>query len=121
MDHRAKNLLALVQATVHLTQADTTQDFKAAIEGRIRALSTAHTLLAESRWEGADLRTLVTEELSPYRAEEGSRVEVDGPNLSLNPQSAQSIAMVLHELTTNSVKYGALSASEPDPEICTGR
>jgi two-component sensor histidine kinase len=111
MDHRAKNLLALVQATVHLTQADTTQDFKAAIEGRIRALSTAHTLLAESRWEGADLRTLVTEELSPYRAEEGSRVEVDGPNLSLNPQSAQSIAMVLHELTTNSVKYGALSAS----------
>ncbi len=111
MDHRAKNLLALVQATVHLTQADTTPDFKAAIEGRIRALSNAHTLLAESRLEGANLRTLVTEELSPYRAEEGSRVEVDGPDLSLNPQSAQSIAMVLHELTTNSVKYGALSES----------
>jgi two-component sensor histidine kinase len=111
MDHRAKNLLALVQATVHLTQADTTHDFKAAIEGRIQALSNAHTLLAESRWAGADLRTLVTEELSPYRAAEGSRVEVDGPDLSLNPQSAQSIAMVLHELTTNSVKYGALSQS----------
>jgi two-component sensor histidine kinase len=111
MDHRAKNLLALVQATVHLTQADTTQDFKAAIEGRIRALSNAHALLAESRWEGADLRALVTEELSPYRAEAGSRVEVEGPDVSLNPQSAQSIAMVLHELTTNSVKYGALSES----------
>src|SRR5258708_5772167 len=94
MDHRAKNLLALVQATVHLTQADNIQDFKAAIEGRIRALSNAHALLAESRWEGADLRALVTEELSPYRAEAGSRVEVEGPDVSLNPQSAQSIAMV---------------------------
>ncbi len=109
MDHRAKNLLALVQATVHLTQADTARDFKKAIEGRIRALSNAHTLLAESRWAGADLHALVTEELSPYCSEGASRADVHGPDLSLNPQSAQSIAMVLHELTTNSVKYGALS------------
>jgi two-component sensor histidine kinase len=79
VDHRAKNLLGLVQATVHLTQADTAHDFKAAIEGRIRALSTAHTLLAESRWSGADLRRLVNEELSPYPAEGTSRADVNGP------------------------------------------
>jgi two-component sensor histidine kinase len=104
-------LLALVQATVLLTKADTADAFKAAIEGRIRALSNAHNLLAESRWAGADLRKLVTEELSPYCSEGASRADVDGPDLVLEPQSAQSIAMVLHELTTNAVKYGALSGS----------
>ena len=109
VDHRAKNLLALVQATVHLTQADTTAEFKAAIEGRLQALSNAHTLLAQSRWAGAKLRTLVTEELSPYCPKETSRADINGPEIVLGPQSAQAIAMILHELTTNAVKYGALS------------
>ncbi len=99
VDHRAKNLLALVQATVHLTQADTVEEFKAAIEGRLRALSNAHTLLAETRWAGASLLSLVTEELAPYCVELSA--DIIGPELVLRPQSAQALAMVLHELTTN--------------------
>jgi PAS domain S-box-containing protein len=109
VDHRAKNLLALVQAAVQLTQADTVEAFKAAIGGRLQALSNAHSLLAQSRSAGVDLHSLVMEELAPYRAAEKSRASISGPTLILEPQSAQSIAMVLHELTTNSVKYGALS------------
>jgi two-component system, chemotaxis family, CheB/CheR fusion protein len=110
VDHRSKNLLALVQATVHLTQAETAAELKAAISGRLQALSNAHTLLAQSRWEGADLYRMVAEELSPYCEHGEARTEIKGPSLVLEPMTAQSIAVTLHELTTNAVKYGALSA-----------
>ena len=109
VDHRAKNLLALVQATVHLTQADTIKDFKAAIEGRLQALSHAHTLLARSRWSGANLRSLVAEELAPYNVDGTPLAHITGPEIVLDSKSAQAVAVVLHELTTNAVKYGALS------------
>jgi PAS domain S-box-containing protein len=112
-DHRTKNLLALAQATVHLTNGETAAELKKAIEGRLRALANAHTLLAQSRWAGADLRHLALEELSPYCADDdgqdGSRVRIEGPSLMLEQQPAQAIALALHELTTNAVKYGALS------------
>ena len=111
VDHRARNLLSLVQATVHFSKGETPDAIKAAIEGRIKALSNVHTLLAESRWAGADLRSLVMDELYPYCPEGTARAEIDGPDLILRPQAAQLIAMVLHELTTNAVKYGALSVS----------
>jgi PAS domain S-box-containing protein len=111
VDHRSKNLLALVQATVHLARADTPQDLKAAIEGRIQALATAHTLLSQSRWVGADLQSLVAEELAPYCQDGEERVRINGPTLMLEPDTAQSMAVAVHELTTNAVKYGALSVA----------
>ncbi len=109
VDHRSKNLLALVQATVRLTQGETARELKAAIEGRLQALANAHALLAQTRWIGADLRSLAVEELSPYCQDGEARVLIDGPNLMLEPEPAQSIAIALHELATNAVKYGALS------------
>jgi PAS domain S-box-containing protein len=111
VDHRSKNLLAIVQATVRLAQGDTPGALKAAIEGRIQALARVHTLLARSDWIGADISSMVTDELLPYRLQGEARAEIIGPNLLLKPRSAQSIAIALHELTTNAVKYGALSVS----------
>jgi PAS domain S-box-containing protein len=108
-EHRAKNVLATVQATVRLTQSDTAEGFKQAIEGRIRALANVHSLFVQSRWTGAELHSLVTQELSPYCQDAEKRAQIDGPNLLLEPSTAQTIAVSLHELATNAAKYGALS------------
>jgi PAS domain S-box-containing protein len=109
VDHRARNALAIVQSIVRMTKAKSVDAYVSTVEGRIRALSTAHTLLAESRWEGANLGQLVDEELAPYRDGEVERVAVSGPAVFLKPETAQIIALVLHELATNAAKYGALS------------
>jgi PAS domain S-box-containing protein len=107
--HRSKNLLALVTATVRLAQGETPEALKKAIVGRIQALANAHALLEQSHWAGADLCSLVAQELSPYAPDGEARAALSGPRLLLKPKSAQTFAVVLHELTTNAVKYGSLS------------
>jgi PAS domain S-box-containing protein len=108
-EHRTRNILATVQATIHLTQAEDAAEFKKAIGGRIRALSNVNNLFVETRWQGAELRTLVAQELEPYRRGDGTRINIDGPALLLEPTIAQTMAVVLHELATNAAKYGPLS------------
>jgi len=112
VDHRAKNMLTVVQALVRMTRADTARDYAQAVEGRIAALARAHMLLAESRWAGTDLKRLIEDEIAPYRGGDATRVRAAGMAVMLNPAAAQALAMALHELATNAAKYGALSAPQ---------
>jgi PAS domain S-box-containing protein len=111
-EHRANNLLANVGAMVQLSRADTPDGLKKAIAGRIAALAGVHSLFAQSRWTGADLGTLVKQELSPYSRERDIRARIDGPAVMLKPDVAQAVAVALHELATNAAKYGALSVAK---------
>jgi PAS domain S-box-containing protein len=109
VDHRAKNLLAVVQSVVQLTRAEDMTSFTAAITGRIQSLARAHSLLAASRWEGAELKQIIVEEMAPYAGRDAARVRINGPAIRLRPEAAQALALVIHELATNAAKYGALS------------
>jgi two-component sensor histidine kinase len=116
-EHRVKNVLSTVQACVKLSRADTPEQLKLVIDGRIRALASVISLFAKTRWAGADLRTLIAEELCPYCLHGPGLGRLDGPDLMLEPKPAQALAMTLHELATNAAKYGALSADSGRVEI----
>jgi PAS domain S-box-containing protein len=107
VDHRAKNALALVQSIVRLTRGENVKTYVRSVEGRINALARVHTVLSLSSWQGAEIRKLIDEELAPYST--GEQIDLSGPEVRLEPATAQTIALALHELVTNSAKYGALS------------
>jgi PAS domain S-box-containing protein len=111
-EHRAKNLLANVKAMVRLSQSDTPDGLKKAIEGRLESLANVHSLFARSRWTGAELGSLVRQELSPYSRAGEMRTLINGPAVILKPDVAQAMAVALHELVTNAAKYGALSVTK---------
>ncbi|MGC1592043.1 MAG: PAS domain S-box protein [Pseudolabrys sp.] len=116
-EHRSKNLLATVQATVMLSQSETPDGLKRAIEGRIQALANVHSLFVNTRWIGADLSTIAAQELAPYSEKNQRRVRIDGPPVLLEPDVAQAVAITLHELATNAAKYGALAVLDGELEL----
>lgn len=113
LNHRVKNTLASVQAIVQQTLRSTTDpvDFAQRFSGRIQSLARVHAMLTDATWQGADLRQLVTDQLAQGPVDEG-RLVTSGPAVQLEPQTALHLALMLHELGTNSVKYGALAVPQ---------
>ena len=110
LNHRVKNMLATVNAIAQQTlrRSKDPAAFADSFSGRLQSLSRMHSLLTSTNLEGADLREVIRDQLLPGAVDDG-RVTASGPPVQLDPQTALHTAMMLHELSTNSVKYGALS------------
>lgn len=121
LDHRAKNALTVVQAALRLTPRHDADAFAKAVEGRVAALARAHSALAEGRWQGVRLRSVLEAELATFAQAGGGaagaqRIALQGPDILLTPPAVQALSMAVHELATNATKYGALGA--PHGRLC---
>ena len=110
VDHRGRNMLAIVGSIMRLSRANDLDDYKSIVTGRINSMARAQTSLANRRWEGGRLEDVVRDELAALCPPDC--FEIEGPEVSLTPEQVQPISMVLHELATNANKYGAFSQGE---------
>jgi PAS domain S-box-containing protein len=113
VSHRAKNMLAIIQAMANQTARTSLSldEFQERFGQRLRGMAASHDLLVSQNWQGVDVGELVRAQLRPFADESGMRLEISGPNVFLAPAAAQSIGLALHELATNATKYGALSVT----------
>lgn len=114
LSHRVKNTLATVLSIARqsFARGPSLEQALQSFDGRLRALAHAHNRLAETNWDGASLRRMLADELAPYRSADGANIEMNGPDVRLNPRRAVMLGMAFHELATNAAKYGALSSKD---------
>lgn len=105
VDHRAMNALALVQGIVRLSEAANVRSYADAVQSRVSALARAHQLLSRRAWTPTPLSDVVRSETLDYL---GSRLSMEGPDVSVNPQQVQPLTLALHEIVSNAVRHGAL-------------
>ena len=119
LNHRVKNILAIVQSVAAQTVRSSVslENFADAFAGRLTALATAHDILTQTRWIGVGLSELVAAVLAPYLSPEEGRVSISGSPILLPAHAVVPLSMVLHEMTTNAAKYGALSTRQGHIEI----
>ena len=117
LSHRVKNMLAMVQSigAQTLRQSSSLEDFKAAFDGRLHSLARVHDLLVAENWAGADLDQLIRSTVVPYGMD--NRIRILGPSLYVTPEAGVALGMVLNELATNAVKYGALSGERGQLDV----
>lgn len=116
VDHRARNALAVVQSVVRLTDASDPARYRDEVIGRIDAMARAQGSLSRSNWRGGVLEDLIRQELSSYASPE--RFTLTGPKVTLPAEQVQPFSMIMHEMATNAVKHGALSAPHGRVEVC---
>jgi PAS domain S-box-containing protein len=116
VNHRSKNLLAVVQAIARQT-AGSNSGFAEKFGGRLQALAANQDMLVSNEWRGIDMKSLVAKQVDLFGDILGERISIDGPSLELSAESTQAIAMALHELATNAIKHGALSNDVGKVEI----
>jgi two-component sensor histidine kinase/CheY-like chemotaxis protein len=113
LNHRVRNILSLIRGLVRQSRgsAGSIDEFVGELDGRIHALARAHNQITSDNWGPAPLRGLIETEAAAYLGGKSDRVETDGPEVLLDPHAFSTLALVLHELMTNSAKYGGLSDS----------
>jgi two-component system CheB/CheR fusion protein len=114
LNHRVKNMLTVVisLATQTLRRSPSLEAFSEAFLGRIHALTGAYSLLSDESWHMIALGDILMQEFRPFLAGNGANIAIDGPRVLLEPRAALALGMAVHELTTNAVKFGALSVPE---------
>lgn len=106
VDHRTKNVLAIVDSIVRLSNATDPAAYSAAIQQRVQSLAQAHALLSQASWQAVDLRAVIEAQVSRYQ---NGNISIHGPEFSVRPEAVQPLSLVLHELAVNAVTHGALA------------